>query len=498
MSFWKTLDRRIFCHLPATFTKTIVHLGISLKRAFLIYAIKKKQPSVVKLFFKTFGDEFSLTENLPYWQDWFAIPYISDPSTHEIFSSYFKKEWMSKFAISLKNFFRKAFSELSPPKLLAINIWREERNQLRKEVATLCKQLETAKLRIRSLEKVNLDLLEGETGYTPTHVHTNTPGKRTPKATTKGGPIEHHSSEGESESEGPTPGKPKFDSLIPTLNSDKQNFRIQSQQTFCTSGHITNCVVSEKGSRLAFAVEKKKTYNTSYSVEVWELSEIPANLKIFPVGKSPVQCLTFGKTSSQLFICTDKITLWDVDTGRTKFSVVGVKDFPRMKVITCSNSIFALSSAKKQPGNDAKGMLSIWHLNGLMSVKSQQPLPVEINSIEFNHNNKLLICGCDDGTIRIYDVRQLTRLDKWKAHDTRILSMHLNNVSNSVVSISSDWKVRHWNISSTKKDPQREWILQTNTDNPLYIWEYERAQMRSIGSPAEWVAFSESQSMNIE
>ena len=120
-------------------------------------------------------------------------------------------------------------------------------------------------------------------------------------------------------------------------------------------------------------------------------------------------------------------------------------------------------------------MISVYQSHGLHSVTSE-PLNVEINEIVFNHNGRLLICACSDGSIQLFDVNHLTRLDKWIAHKGSVLKVALSADTNSLTSIGADRMIRNWDLKFS--DPNRleqiSWDLNTkDSDQP--VWEYEVA-----------------------
>ena len=125
---WATLTSRFFTHLPPTFTPTIRLIETSLKRAYLVKAVKTGDKARVTDFYERNAAE--MTQPTSDWEEWFILPYLKDPSVHPLFASYFNKRFFHTLALSVKNFLTSAFAQIPLPKLLAFNVERSERKAL--------------------------------------------------------------------------------------------------------------------------------------------------------------------------------------------------------------------------------------------------------------------------------------------------------------------------------------------------------------------------------
>lgn len=76
----------------------------------------------------------------------------------------------------------------------------------------------------------------------------------------------------------------------------------------------------------------------------------------------------------------------------------------------------------------------------------QRSLPIDENNVvanfvTFNHNGQLLIAGCNDGSVRIYDIRRSDCIDVWPAHQGPVESIELTSDFTSCYTLGHDNKV---------------------------------------------------------
>ena len=156
---WATLQSRYFTHLPSTYTATIRQLDHSLKRAYLVKAIKTHNLPRVHEFFEKHSAEVlsaaggtnttnatSTTSND--WEQWYTLPYCKEPATHPLFAAYFHKRWFHTLSLSLKNFLTTAFANIPLPKLLAFQQDKSERR-------TIIAEMKQAKNEAEKLKREN-------------------------------------------------------------------------------------------------------------------------------------------------------------------------------------------------------------------------------------------------------------------------------------------------------------------------------------------------------
>lgn len=64
-----------------------------------------------------------------------------------------------------------------------------------------------------------------------------------------------------------------------------------------------------------------------------------------------------------------------------------------------------------------------------------------VNSCVPNHNGGLLICGCNDGWIRILDLRCADVVVSWLAHQGEVFTVKLSSQEDKIYSMGSDNRV---------------------------------------------------------
>lgn len=58
-----------------------------------------------------------------------------------------------------------------------------------------------------------------------------------------------------------------------------------------------------------------------------------------------------------------------------------------------------------------------------------------------NHNGGLLVCGCNDGSVRIIDLRCPDVIASWPAHQGEVFTVRLSPQENNIYTIGSDNRV---------------------------------------------------------
>eukprot|EP00854_Cymbomonas_tetramitiformis_P026219 gene26219-32131_t len=95
------LSQRFFSRLDSTFHDSTKKLETSVLRYYVVHAIQQGRNDKVKEFFEVAGDR--LLQQSGEWQEWFAIPYLRNPSTDQRFIVYFQQAWVDNLLVSLRN-----------------------------------------------------------------------------------------------------------------------------------------------------------------------------------------------------------------------------------------------------------------------------------------------------------------------------------------------------------------------------------------------------------
>jgi FOG: WD40 repeat len=81
-----------------------------------------------------------------------------------------------------------------------------------------------------------------------------------------------------------------------------------------------------------------------------------------------------------------------------------------------------------------------FELQNTLSLGSSQNIAVA-TCCTFNHNGQLLVAGCSDGVIRIFDLRRSDCIDSWTAHQGETLDIQLTADFTNCCTLGQDGKV---------------------------------------------------------
>jgi hypothetical protein len=154
-----------------------------------------------------------------------------------------------------------------------------------------------------------------------------------------------------------------------------------------------------------------------------------------------------------LFGCSDsKIKLWNVDSSKVVCEMETSKDYPCVLDIVSSptDAVFVSSSGTRQHETleGGKGELILWSLQTgkrvntfhIESAKSQ------VNSMVINHNGTMLVVGCGDGMIRVFDMVTALPIMGWPAHEGQTTSVRFCSDETAVLSCGLDGQIAEWSM----------------------------------------------------
>ena len=134
LDLWKHLDTKLFSRLETHRLAGVRKLENSLYKLYIVSCVQSKQHEKLREFFeKMTSDLHGQTE----WKDWFALPYIKDPSDNPAFSLYFSRQWQDTLMMSLTNFMSIVFQSLPPPRLADYKKTSTRIRLLKEEIKTL-------------------------------------------------------------------------------------------------------------------------------------------------------------------------------------------------------------------------------------------------------------------------------------------------------------------------------------------------------------------------
>ncbi|XP_064600272.1 WD repeat-containing protein 91-like isoform X2 [Liolophura sinensis] len=197
-------------------------------------------------------------------------------------------------------------------------------------------------------------------------------------------------------------------------------------------------------------------------VKVWTWSPQPVTRATI-MSKSSFLSLSWTSKTDRLLLLGNKsgnVKLFDVKDIKTICDVSMDPAYPRVISLCCNpaGSQFVCSaSADKSKSSSAGevssgrvGRLSVWELksmkmNGTLPIG---PSPSSVNCTCYNHNGQLLLTGAEDGSIRLFDMRQLSCLAQWSAHEGEVLSVQFSSDETSCFSMGGDGKFMQWSINN--------------------------------------------------
>ncbi|CAG8485301.1 2863_t:CDS:10 [Paraglomus brasilianum] len=145
IDYWRYLDVRYFSRLDGRFLGAVNKFELCLLRYYLVYAAQQKRKEKILEFFDTAGPELSSN---PEWTKWFGLPFSKNPATDPNFETFFTKQWLETFTVSLRNFLNTIFQNMPLPALLCFNIDRLQIRAMQTEIETLQSVIENLKTEI--------------------------------------------------------------------------------------------------------------------------------------------------------------------------------------------------------------------------------------------------------------------------------------------------------------------------------------------------------------
>uniref|UniRef100_A0A0K0EHN5 LisH domain-containing protein n=1 Tax=Strongyloides stercoralis TaxID=6248 RepID=A0A0K0EHN5_STRER len=112
---WEYLNIRVFTSLSSEQIAIARQLENDIYRLYIVNTIQNRRQSKAVEFFEKNMD---FLRNNSQWNEWFSLPYISNPTESEIFKKYFTKQWHEILLVSLHNFLSISFSKVKEPTLL--------------------------------------------------------------------------------------------------------------------------------------------------------------------------------------------------------------------------------------------------------------------------------------------------------------------------------------------------------------------------------------------
>lgn len=240
------------------------------------------------------------------------------------------------------------------------------------------------------------------------------------------------------------------------VTSDKSSFLLLGQEEY--NEHravVTHAVFNPSGTLVASA-------DIDGVVKLWSPSPSPRThcgvvvkssvtaVEWLPRGEHLLLVAT--KTATlRLFNTRDKKTVWELgpDTCHVLKDqrIMGVKMSPSE-----TSAVVSVVPRVRPQGTSSSPAPPALHTLDMKSQKIDSSYKLEggvVNSCIMNHNGGLLVCGCNDGSVRIIDLRRPDVVASWPAHQGEVFTVRLSPQENNIYTIGSDNRFACWSMAQT-------------------------------------------------
>ena len=463
---WTTLTTRFFTHLPPHFAPTIKTIETSLRRAYLIKAIRTADKQKIHAFF----DRFSADMTAPggEWEQWFILPYLKDPASHPLFASYFHKRFFHTLALSVRNFLVSAFAQLPLPKLMAFNVERGERKamtaeikslkadneRMKREVATVKQQLQVA-----GSKPAGIVTSTSSTAISAPSSSAASPNPVSAAGASPTGALSHSVSQPLRVTPSASPLDDEFTDPAFSVTHDhtvQTNGTAVAKVRFSMDG-LRLAAGNKDGSIRVFNVEKmvdavkRKTNggsangNNDWARLEWQVASPSSDLLCMEWDAMKYRYLAFGSSDAH-------IRLWSLEPKKQLADLTTNTDFPAVLALASSPSspfLVAASATRAHATIEgSRGLLEAWDVSRMSRALTftVESVISQVNTVVFNHNGNMLVSGGADGMVRIYDMATKKPIMGWPAHVGQVASVRLCSDETTVISSGVDGRIVEWSL----------------------------------------------------
>ncbi|KAG0215672.1 WD repeat-containing protein 91 [Mortierella sp. GBA30] len=472
LEHWRYLDIRYFSRLDHRFAGSVKKFELCLLRYYLIYAIQHKRKEKVVEFFETHGSEL---QGNPEWVRWFALPFSKKPEADPEFDLFFSKAWLDTFTVSLHNFLSTVFQNIPLPSLLCFNVDRLHRKALQAEVETLQSTIDNMRREIQSsdaeisslrdqvaLKKVTgarrrraasmveqqvvintdtdvkKDVLPKRSGSQSSQVSQTNRLAITNARRLRAASDAASLAKSEVESEGSATSMSEED-----LARVEEPFIIVSQEIFLEhQSGITHAKFSCEGSLIS-------SCDAENIVRIWSYNGSSSMPPAKITNTSNILSLTWETRDRYIFLGTDisLVRCFSLESRTVVHEIKTDAHFPRVKHLVYS-PVEPILVCAVSTSDDSSGALVAVNMKTmttdhmvLLSTSAEV-----INAVGFNHNGQLVVTGDVGGTIRVYDIRSLTRIMEWSASSQPILACTFSFDETSIYSVDAQGQLNQDSI----------------------------------------------------
>lgn len=498
---WVHLDQRMFSKLEHHFSPAIRKLENAVLKLYLVNAITNNKQEKVTEFFTRMTPEL---QNQSEWKEWFIIPFIKSPEENPSFAVHFTRQWQDTLLVSLHNFLATIFQCMPLPTLASyeedvgrMRRLQDENEALRQKVMQLSecgRSYNTESVNtVEALHPIELmddfyiiaqeslssgdgqakklkNLIRTIGSGLPTSPSLNRksalPGaarKIIPSVSNEEQVKRHSNKQRQSSSlssnnksalpveqkkrlaSGDPQADRKMPAKLPTCDvvAGSGSFLLLSQEEYSEHrASICHCKFNSSGTAVA-------STDIDGVIKLWAATPSLKTTATF-MSKSSVLSLDWVTKNERFFISGHKMglaRLYDTRNNKMIWELGSEPNSPLQDSwvidVRCSptESTFICSTAGNQGSGPGKLLMY-----DIKTRKLERSLPIDENNVvanfvTFNHNGQLLIAGCNDGSVRIYDIRRSDCIDVWPAHQGPVESIELTSDFTSCYTLGHDNKL---------------------------------------------------------
>ncbi|KAG0278427.1 WD repeat-containing protein 91 [Linnemannia exigua] len=422
LDHWRYLDIRYFSRLDHRFAGSVKKFELCLLRYYLIYAIQHKKREKVVEFFEIHGAELQGNSE---WVRWFALP--------------------SLLCFNIDRLHRKALQcEIETLQSMIENLRKEiqssdaEISSLRDQVA-LKKVTGARRRRAASMVEpqvvIHTDDIKGD-GLPKRAVSQSSQVSQTNRLAVTNARRLRAASDAASIAK----SEAGSDSSATSMSEEdlarvEEPFIIVSQEIFLEhQSGITHARFSCEGTLIS-------SCDAENIVRVWAYNGSSAMPPAKIVNSSNILSLAWETRDRYIFLGTDVslVRCFSLESRTVVHEIKTDPQFPRVRYLAYS-PVEPILVCAVSSNDDSTGALLSVNMKTMATehivLLNEGPDEV-INAFGFNHNGQLVVTGDVGGTIKIYDIRSLTRIMEWSASSQSILSCTFSFDETSIYSIDA-------------------------------------------------------------
>ncbi|XP_049862050.1 WD repeat-containing protein 91 [Schistocerca gregaria] len=424
---WQHLDQKMFSKLEHHFSPAVKKMENAVLKLYLVNAVTNNKPEKVTDFFAKMTPELSSQSE---WKEWFMLPFIKCPEENPTFAVHFTRQWQDTLFVSLHNFLAMIF-QVRKGKLYCISIIKVQKSS---QAGTVSRRMSSSP----SVEEPQKRTVSKQ----QQQVHR--PGGMT-RSTVSAGKLAPTDAKRRTSSESPSSSSVDRRSAQKSVPLDEDNdtprFLLLIKREYGQhAGSVCHCKFNSSGTALA-------TADTDGVIKLWTTTPALKTAATF-VTKNSVLSLDWVMKDERFVISGHKAGLIRLhDNSKMAWELNSESDSLLQDSwvvdIRCSptDSTFVCSVVGDQGNGSGKLLLYDIKTRKLESSMSLPTDDIVANYVTFNHNGQLLIAGCNDGSVRIYDVRSSDCIDVWPAHQGAIESIEMTADFTACYTMGRDGKL---------------------------------------------------------